>query len=85
MLDRWSVLDAGDPAAAALAAEAKTAIDNGRYDEADALLVTAQPLTSAATAASARVNRPPSIEPILPGNRGIVDMAPPPRWAALMA
>lgn len=33
MLDRWSVLDAGDPATAALAAEAKTAIDNGRYDE----------------------------------------------------
>jgi tetratricopeptide (TPR) repeat protein len=42
MLDRWSVLDAGDPATAALAAEAKTAIDNGRYDEADALLVRAQ-------------------------------------------
>jgi tetratricopeptide (TPR) repeat protein len=42
MLDRWSVLDAGDPATAALAAEAKTAIDNGRYDEADALLLRAQ-------------------------------------------
>jgi hypothetical protein len=39
MLDRWSVLDANDPAIAALAAEAKTAIDQGRYDEADALLL----------------------------------------------
>ena len=42
MLDRWSVLDAGDPATAALAAEAKTAIDVGRYDEADALLLRVQ-------------------------------------------
>ena len=42
MLDRWSVLDAGDPATAALAAEAKTEIDVGRYDEADALLLRAQ-------------------------------------------
>ena len=42
MLDRWSVLDVGDPATAALAAEAKTAIDTGRYDEADALLLRAQ-------------------------------------------
>ena len=42
MLDRWSVLDAGDPATAVLATEAKTAIDNGRYDEADALLLRAQ-------------------------------------------
>jgi tetratricopeptide (TPR) repeat protein len=42
MLDRWSVLDAGDPATAALAAEAKAAIDVGRYDEADALLLRAQ-------------------------------------------
>jgi hypothetical protein len=41
MLDRWSVLDAADPATAALAAEAKTAIDNGRYDEAAALLLRA--------------------------------------------
>ena len=42
MLDRWSVLDATDPAVAALATEAKTAIDNGRYDDADALLQRAQ-------------------------------------------
>src|ERR1700730_2940489 len=42
MLNRWSVLDAGDPATAALAAEAKTAIDVGRYDKADALLLRAQ-------------------------------------------
>jgi tetratricopeptide (TPR) repeat protein len=42
MLDRWSVLDVTDPAIAALAAEAKTAIDSGRYDEADALLLRVQ-------------------------------------------
>ena len=39
MLDRWSLLDAPDPATAALVTEAKAAIDSGRYDEADALLV----------------------------------------------
>src|ERR1700730_2886848 len=42
MLARWSGLDARDPATGALAADAKTAIDTGRYDEADALLLRAQ-------------------------------------------
>lgn len=41
LLERWSVFDAADPAIAALAAWAKAAIDTGRYDEADALLLRA--------------------------------------------
>jgi tetratricopeptide (TPR) repeat protein len=40
-MERWSVLDAADPVTAALAAQAKAAIDAGRYDEADAALVRA--------------------------------------------
>ena len=39
LTERWSVLDAADPATATLAAEARSAIDAGRYDEADALLL----------------------------------------------
>ena len=42
LMDRWSVLDTADPATAALAAQAKAAIDAGRYDEADAALVRAR-------------------------------------------
>jgi tetratricopeptide (TPR) repeat protein len=42
LMDRWSVLDTADPATGALAAEAKAAIDAGRYDEADAMLVRAR-------------------------------------------
>src|SRR5262249_12689089 len=43
MWDRLSASDAAsDPAIAGLAAEAKSAIDNGRYDDADALLLRAQ-------------------------------------------
>ena len=38
LIDRWSVLDPADPAAAELAARAKAAIDTGHYDEADAIL-----------------------------------------------
>ncbi len=48
MLDRWSVLDTADPATAALAAEAKAAIDSGRYDQADALLVQTEEQDAAA-------------------------------------
>jgi tetratricopeptide (TPR) repeat protein len=48
MLDRWSVLDTADPSTAALAAEAKAAIDSGRYDQADALLVQTEEQDAAA-------------------------------------
>src|SRR5262249_11513037 len=42
LMDRWSVLDTADPATAALAAEAKAAIDAGHYDAADAALLRAR-------------------------------------------
>jgi tetratricopeptide (TPR) repeat protein len=48
LMDRWSVLDTADPATAALAAQAKAAIDAGRYDEADAALVRARDQETAA-------------------------------------
>ena len=48
MLDRWSLLDTADPGTAALAAEAKAAIDSGRYDQADALLVQTEEQDAAA-------------------------------------
>ena len=41
LMERWSVLDTAEPATAALAAQAKAAIDAGRYDEADAVLLRA--------------------------------------------
>jgi tetratricopeptide (TPR) repeat protein len=42
LMERWSVLDTADPATAALAAQAKAAIDGGLYDEADAMLLRAR-------------------------------------------
>jgi tetratricopeptide (TPR) repeat protein len=39
LLDRWSVLDTTDPVIANLAEEARQAIETGRYDEADSLLL----------------------------------------------
>ncbi|HEY0419533.1 MAG TPA: hypothetical protein VGC80_08435, partial [Acetobacteraceae bacterium] len=41
ILDHWSVFDTTDPATTALSVSAKAAIDAGRYDEADALLLRA--------------------------------------------
>jgi hypothetical protein len=41
LMERWSVLDAEDPATAELARQARVAIDAGRYDQADALLLRA--------------------------------------------
>src|SRR5215207_8817742 len=57
MLDRWSVLDAGDPAIAVLSAGAKAAVDNGRYDEADALLLRAQEQDIAAARQAEQLSR----------------------------
>ncbi len=48
LVDRWQVLDTADPATAALAAEAKAAIDAGHYDEADAALLRARDQEAAA-------------------------------------
>jgi hypothetical protein len=48
ILDRWSVFDTADSATAVLAASAKAAIDAGRYDEADALLLRAGELETTA-------------------------------------
>ena len=42
LMERWAVFDSADPATAALAAQAKEAIDTGRYDEADAILLRAR-------------------------------------------
>jgi tetratricopeptide (TPR) repeat protein len=42
LMDRWSVLDMADPATAALAVQARAAIDEGRYDEADVALLRAR-------------------------------------------
>jgi tetratricopeptide (TPR) repeat protein len=41
LMDRWSVLDMADAATAKLAADARAAIDAGRYDEADLALLRA--------------------------------------------
>jgi tetratricopeptide (TPR) repeat protein len=41
LLDRWSVLDTSDPVIANLAEQARQAIETGRYDEADSLLLRA--------------------------------------------
>ena len=42
LLDRWSVLDTSDPEIAALAEQARQAIEAGRYDDADSLLLRAR-------------------------------------------
>jgi tetratricopeptide (TPR) repeat protein len=55
LIERWSVLEAADPATAKLAAEAKAAIEAGHYDEADTLLIHAREQESAAARQAERL------------------------------
>ena len=57
LMERWSVLDTADPATAALAAQAKAAIETGQYDEADTALSRASDQEAAAARQAEKLAR----------------------------